>query len=134
MQARSQTIYTPTMMSTMIVASKMKPVVGPYLKPRMSGAASPTTHWIRTAIYGERYRGWSVLRKRGSMRMRPRAKAMRVETFEPALALAIVELTTARKTRTQKMPYDALATPCQESAPAPVNLVNLPGPYAMSMA
>ena len=36
--------------STMIVASKIKPVVGPYSKPRISGAASPTTHWISTAM------------------------------------------------------------------------------------
>jgi len=59
---------------------------------------------------------------------------MRVETFEPALELAIVEFTIAKNTRTQKIPYEACASPCHEAGPAPPNVENLSGPKAMSTA
>lgn len=98
------------------------------MKPRISEAAKPITHCVSTARYGDRYLGWIVLRKRGSMWMRPSANAIRVDTLDPALALAIVEFTTARKTRTQKIPYEAFATPCHDAAPPPVKPANLLGP------
>src|ERR1700694_6038791 len=134
MHARSQRMYTPTMISTMIVATKTKAVTGSYLKPRISGTARPITHCTSTATYGDLKRGWTAPRKRGSTRMRAKAYAMRVETFEPALELAIVELTIAKNTNTKKMPYEAFASPSHEAAPAAPNVENLSGPYAMATA
>src|SRR5579871_4336909 len=72
----------------------------------------------------------------GSTLIRPIAYDMREAPFTPAFALAIVELTTARKTKNQKNPYRALAMPCQEAAALElmVKAANLPGPNATSTA
>ncbi len=134
MHATSQTMYTATTTSTMMVATNTNAVTGSYLKPRTSGTASPITNCTNTARYGDRCVGWSLLRKRGSRRIRANAKAMRVETLDPALELAMDELMIAKNTSTQKMPYEACASPCHEEAPAPPKAANLSGPKATSTA
>ena len=57
-----------------------------------------------TDTYGARWRSPSRANAYGKAPMRPIAYAVRVETFTPALALAIVELTMARNTSTQNSP------------------------------
>ena len=59
---------------------------------------------------------------------------MRLDTFTPALALAIVELTMARNTKNQKIPYRDRAMPTQDAVPATPNPANLAGPKATSAA
>ena len=54
--------------------------------------------------------------------------------FTPALALAIVELTMARNTKNQKIPYRFRAMPSQEGPPEPVKPANPAGPNATSAA
>lgn len=71
---------------------------------------------------------------RGKTPARPSAKAVRVETFEHALALAMVELTTARKTSTQNSPNEARATPSHEASPDTPKPANLSGPKYTDMA
>jgi hypothetical protein len=47
----------------------------------------------------------------------------------------MVELTMARNSKSQKMPYSDRAMPSQEAAPVPVvKLWNCAGPYATSTA
>lgn len=59
---------------------------------------------------------------------------MRVDTFAHALALATVELTTARKRRTQNSPNEARATPSHDAAPEEPNPANRSGPKYTDMA
>lgn len=66
--------------------------------------------------------------------MRPRAKAVRVDTLAHALALATVELTTARKSSTQNSPNEARATPSHDAAPAVPNPANRSGPKYTDIA
>src|SRR6266568_9083689 len=84
---------------------------------------------------GDLCRSLTRANRGGNALTRPIANAVRLATFTPALELATVELTIAKKTNTQNRPYSALATPTQEAAPVPVvKLANLPGPNATSMA
>src|SRR5262245_25884730 len=92
------------------------------------------TETSRIDTYGAR---WRVARRAsayGNAPMRPIAKAVRLATLTPALALAIVELTMARKTKNQKMPYRSRATPSHELAPSVPKPENLSGPNATSIA
>ena len=74
-------------------------------------------------------------RNRGNAPTRPIAYTVRLDTFTPALALAMVELTMARNTNSQKMPYSDRARPSHEAAPVPVvKFTNLVGPKATSTA
>ncbi len=59
---------------------------------------------------------------------------MRLDTFTPALAFAIVEFTMARNTKNQKSPYSARAIPTHDAAPEAVKPANFPGPNATSTA
>ena len=56
-------------------------------------------------------------RKRGNAPIRPIAYAVRLDTFTPALALAMVEFTMARNTKNQNSPYSDRARPSQDAAP-----------------
>ena len=53
---------------------------------------------------GDRCLGLTIARKRGNAPIRPIAYAVRLDTFTPALALAMVELTMARNTKNQNRP------------------------------
>ena len=66
--------------------------------------------------------------------MRPIANDIRDAMFTPALALPIVELTIARKTKNQNSPYRLRAMPSQEAAPDDVKPENPAGPNATSAA
>ena len=54
--------------------------------------------------------------------------------FTPALALPIVELTIARKTKNQNSPYSERAMPSRDEAPDDVKPENPAGPNATSAA
>ena len=58
----------------------------------------------RIATIGERCRVDSRASAYGKAPIRPMANAVRLDTFTPAFALAMVEFTIARKTSTQKPP------------------------------
>src|SRR5262245_48135390 len=107
---------------------------GLYASPRPSDATSVTAVTARIDTYGARWRNAMRANWYGKTPIRPIAKAVRVETFTPALALAIVEFTMARNTRTQNSPYRSRATPSQDEAPELVKFANLSGPKATSMA
>lgn len=57
-----------------------------------------------------------------------------METFAQALALARVELTTAKNSSTQNSPNDARATPSQDALPDVPKSANLSGPKYTDMA
>jgi hypothetical protein len=61
-----------------------------------------------------------MARNRGNAPTRPIAYAVRLDTFTPALALAMVELTMARNTKNQKSPYSERARPSQDALPVSV--------------
>ena len=66
---------------------------------------------------GERCLGWTRASAAGKARIRPIANDIRDAMFTPALALAIVELTIARKTKNQNSPYSVRAMPSQDASP-----------------
>ena len=72
----------------------------------MSSTGAPLTLMkaTRTLLTGDRYIGLTIARKRGNAPIRPIAYAVRLDTFTPALALAMVELTMARNTKNQNRP------------------------------
>jgi len=87
------------------------------------------------AVTGERCFGCTRARKWGKAPIRPIAYAVLVETFTPAFALAMVELTMPRNTKNQNAPYKERAMPTQDAAPVPVVKVwNWKGPNATSTA
>ena len=63
-----------------------------------------TTVTSTIATYGDRLRVAMRASAYGNAPMRPIAYMVRLATLTPALALAIVEFTMARKTRIQKTP------------------------------
>src|SRR5579872_3494147 len=87
-----------------------------------------------TASTGERCRGCTRASAAGNVWMRPIAKDIRVAMFTPALALAMVELTIARKTKNQNSPYRFRAMPSHEPGPELLNVAKEPGPNATSAA
>ena len=68
-----------------------------------------------------------MARKRGNAPIRPIAYAVLLDTFTPALALAMVELTIARNTKNQNSPYSDLASPSQDALP--VSLAKAEKPF-----
>jgi len=56
------------------------------------------------ALTGDRCLALTRARNEGNALIRPIAKDVRLDTFTPAFALAMVELTMARKTRIQNSP------------------------------
>src|SRR5580693_4974645 len=88
--------------------------VGVYLRPSASVTAMVMTKATRTLLTGDLCRGLMVARNRGNAPIRPIAYAVLLETFTPALALAMVELTIARNTKNQNRPYSDLASPSQD--------------------
>ncbi len=62
--------------------------------------------------------------------MRPIANAVRLDTFTPAFALAMVEFTMARKIRIQNSPYNDRAIPSHDDAPELEKLAKSSGPKA----
>src|SRR5580700_6274011 len=91
--------------------------VGSYLRPSPSVTATVMTKATRTLLTGDRCLGLTMARARGNAPIRPIAYAVRVETFTPALALAMVELTMARNTKNQNSPYRERARPTQDALP-----------------
>ena len=78
--------------------------VGVYFRPSASVTATVMTKATRMLSIGDRCFGLTTARKRGNAPIRPIAYAVRLDTFTPALALAMVELTIARNTKNQKIP------------------------------
>src|SRR5579863_10570170 len=91
--------------------------VGLYFRPRPSVTATVMMKATRTLLTGDRCRRLTAARKRGKAPIRPIAYAVLVETFTPALALAMVELTMARNTKNQNSPYSDRARPTQDALP-----------------
>src|SRR5438105_5874200 len=94
---------------TMTVATIPKAVIGSYWNPNQNAASNPMRSCSHTAMCGERYLGWTLVRTAGSSRTRPMANHVRVAAFEPALELAIVEFTMAKNTKTQAPPHTVRA-------------------------
>ena len=86
------------------MATIAKATVGPYPRPSPSVTATVMTKATRTLLTGDRCLGLTIARKRGNAPIRPIAYAVRLDTFTPALALAMVELTMARNTKNQNRP------------------------------
>ena len=86
------------------MATIAKATVGSYPRPSPSVTATVMTKATRTLLTGDRCRGLTIARKRGNAPIRPIAYAVRLDTFTPALALAMVELTMARNTKNQNRP------------------------------
>ena len=78
--------------------------------------------------------GCTLASAAGKTWMRPIANDIRDAMFTPALALAIVELTIARKTKNQNSPYRLRAMPSQEALPELVKPEKPDGPNATSAA
>src|ERR1700749_1926775 len=93
------------------------PFTGLYASPRPSSTATVSTNDKMIASTGERCRGCTRASAAGNAWMRPIANDIREAMFPPALALAIVELTIARKTKNQKIPYRLRARPSHDEAP-----------------
>src|SRR2546421_11812952 len=93
----------------MAVATMPNAVIGSYWNPSHSVATTATTSWSHTATWGDRYRGWTAARARGSNPWRPMANQVRVAAFDPALEFAIVEFTIAANTSTHALPHTACA-------------------------
>src|SRR6266481_4153938 len=90
---------------------------------------------VATATTGDRCRALTWASADGKAPIRPMANEVRLATLTPALELASVELTIAKKTSTQNSPYRARATPSQDALPVPVvNFAKPVGPNATSMA
>src|SRR5579862_5982330 len=109
------------------VATIENATVGPYPRPRPSVTATVMTKATRTLLTGDRCRWLTAARKRGKAPIRPMAYAVLVDTFTPALALAIVEFTMARNTKNQNSPYSERARPSQDALP--VSLANAANPF-----
>src|ERR1035441_8884633 len=123
-----------TSRTTMPVPTMEKASNGLKWRPSPTDTPTETTKAVRRPHWGVRWLWCTVEKKRGNAPMRPMAKAVRVEAVTPALELAMVEFTIARKTNSQKIPYDAVAMPCQDEAPALLKDANLPGPNTTSAA
>src|ERR1700742_758542 len=106
------------------------PFTGLYVSPRPSRTATVSTNEAKIASTGERCRGCTRASAAGNAWMRPIANDIREAMFTPALALAIVELTIARKTKNQNSPYRFRAMPSQELTPELVKLEKCDGPNA----
>jgi hypothetical protein len=61
-----------------------------YFRPSASVTATVMTKATRTLYTGDVWRGLTIARKRGNAPIRPIAYAVLVDTFTPALALAMV--------------------------------------------
>jgi len=70
-----------------------------------------------TATSGDRQRGLTCWKGRGSSRMRPIEYQVRVAALAEALALAVAELAMARKTSTQPAPQTLRARASQGLPP-----------------
>src|ERR1700761_3119740 len=110
------------------------PFTGLYGRPRPSSTATVSTNDATIASTGERCLGCTRASAAGNAWMRPMANDIRDAMFTPALALPIVELTMARKTKNQNSPYSERAMPSQDEAPDDVNPEKPDGPYATSAA
>src|ERR1019366_484184 len=129
MHARLVTAYTRTTRTTRPVATMPKASVGPYFHPSSKPMASPRINWTINAFWGERWRAFNFANDFGNAPARPKAKAVRVNTLVPAMALAKVELMMAKSTRAQKTIDTELARPSHGTPFADAaNPVNLLGP------
>src|SRR5580658_7719751 len=108
MATSTMTRHVPTM---------AKATVGLYFRPSPSVTATVMTKATSTLLTGDRCLWLTVARKCGNAPIRPIAYAVLVETFTPALALAMVELTMARNTKNQNSPYSDRARPTQDAWP-----------------
>src|ERR1700730_10843089 len=119
---------------TMPVPVIANPFTGLYGSPSPSSTATVSTNDKTIASTGERCFGWTRASAAGNAPIRPIANDIRDAMFTPALALPIVELTIARKTKNQNSPYSERAMPSQDAAPDDVNVANLSGPNATAAA
>jgi len=112
-----------------MVPTTAKAVSGSYCRPSQTATPTPTTSCSTTATSGERQRGLTCSSILGSSRIRPIANQVRVAALAEALALAMAELATARKTSTQPAPQASRARKSHGLLPPAVgNSANLSGP------
>src|SRR2546428_10689457 len=105
--------------TVMIVATRIKAVSGSYAKPRIRLTATVTMNCPITATWGDCHFGWTRAKIAGINRIRPMAKYVRLAAFDPELALAMAELTMARKTSTQPAPQAWRARMFSPGSPLP---------------
>src|SRR6186997_1491587 len=123
-----RTMYIGTKNTVSVVASSANAVIGSYWKPSHSETPIPTTNWQTVATDGDRYRGCTVASDRGSRRIRPNEYHVLVAAFDPALALAIVELMIARNTSRNPMPPHAERPRFSHPSPNVISVEALFGP------
>src|SRR5712691_5081216 len=99
--------------TVMMVATRKNAVSGSYCSPSQIDTPTPTTSCAHTATRGDFHCGCRSVKLLGSNRTRPMANQVRVAAFDPAFALAIVELTMARNTNTHAPPHIARPRPSQ---------------------